>query len=177
METTNFKIVTSESIIAWTGRKVTGFHNGTIAIESGEINVKGGNIVGGKFVIDTTSIKDLDINDPATYAKFTAHLASPDFFSSEKYPDAFFEVVSATAKTENDYSIIGNLTIKDITNTVAFDLTVFIEGEIIKAAGKVTIDRTKYNMTFRSGNFFEKLGDTLIYDDFDLDISIVATTT
>ena len=177
METKNYKIVTTESIIAWTGRKVTGFHNGTIAIESGEIKVNDGRIVGGKFIIDTTSIKDLDISDPAMYAKFSAHLASPDFFSSEKFPKAVFEIVSATAKTDNEYAILGDLTIKDITSPVLFNATVFIEGESIKAAGKITIDRTKYNMTFRSGSFFEKLGDTLIYDDFDLDISIIATTT
>jgi hypothetical protein len=29
-------------------------------------------------------------------------------------------------------------------------------------------------MKFRSGNFFENLGDTLIYNDFDLNVSITA---
>ncbi|MGF7042585.1 YceI family protein [Mucilaginibacter lappiensis] len=174
METKNFNIETSESIIAWTGRKVTGFHNGTIAIKSGWLIVNEGIITGGKFIIDTTSIKDLDISDPDTYAKFIAHLASDDFFSSEKFPEAVFEIVSAAAETEAEYAILGNLTIKDITNPVSFKVTAFVEGDIIKAAGKITIDRTKYNMIFRSGNFFEKLGDTLIYNDFDLDVSILA---
>jgi hypothetical protein len=36
------------------------------------------------------------------------------------------------------------------------------------------IDRTKYEMKFRSGNFFKDLGDTLIYDDFELNVSITA---
>jgi hypothetical protein len=35
METTNFKIVSSDSSVAWTGRKVTGAHNGTIGIKEG----------------------------------------------------------------------------------------------------------------------------------------------
>ena len=174
METKNFKIEPSESIIAWTGRKVTGFHNGTIAIKSGGLNISEGKITGGKFIIDTTSIKDLDIIDPENFAKFSAHLASADFFSSEKFPEAVFEVVSATAETETEYTINGNLTIKDITNPISFKVTAFVEGDIVKAAGKITIDRTKYNMNFRSGNFFEKLGDTLIYNDFDLDVSIIA---
>ena len=47
MEPKIFQIVTSESIIAWTGRKVTGFQNGTIAIESGDLNVNEGNITPG----------------------------------------------------------------------------------------------------------------------------------
>jgi hypothetical protein len=29
-------------------------------------------------------------------------------------------------------------------------------------------------MTFRSGNFFKDLGDTLIYNDFELDVSVTA---
>lgn len=174
METKRFNIETSESIIAWTGRKVTGFHNGTITIKSGLLLVNEGKIIGGKFIIDATSIKDRDISDPETFAKFTAHLASDDFFSSEKFPEAVFEIVSATPETETEYAILGNLTIKNITNPVSFKVTAFVEEDVIKAAGRITIDRTKYNMTFRSGNFFEKLGDTLIYNDFDLDVSILA---
>jgi len=38
-----------------------------------------GKLTGGKFVIDTTSIKILDITDPATNAQFAGHLASDDF--------------------------------------------------------------------------------------------------
>jgi hypothetical protein len=36
------------------------------------------------------------------------------------------------------------------------------------------IDRTKYEMKFRSGNFFKDLGDTLIYNDFELNINVTA---
>jgi hypothetical protein len=36
------------------------------------------------------------------------------------------------------------------------------------------IDRTKYGMRFRSGNFFKDLGDTLIYNEFELNVSITA---
>ena len=174
MDNKNYKITTSESLIVWTGRKVTGFHNGTIAIKSGDLTVTDGKIVGGKFIIDTTSIKDLDIKDPATYSKFSAHLASADFFSTEKFPEATFEIVSASNTSGNEYNISGKLTIKDITNPVSFTVTAFVEGDIVKAAGKITVDRTKYNMKFRSANFFENLGDTLIYNDFDLDVSITA---
>ena len=174
MESRNFKIETSESIIAWTDRKVTGFHNGTIAIKSGTLAVNDDKITGGKFIIDIMSIRDLDISDPATYAKFSAHLAAADFFSSDKFPAAIFEIISVTINAENEYAILGNLTIKEITNPVSFNVTAFVEWGIIKAAGKITIDRTKYNMIFRSPNFFKNLGDTLIYNDFDLDVSILA---
>jgi hypothetical protein len=38
----------------------------------------------------------------------------------------------------------------------------------------LVVDRTKYGMKFRSGNFFQNLGDTLIYNDFELNVSITA---
>jgi len=40
--------------------------------------------------------------------------------------------------------------------------------------GQVIIDRTRYGMKFRSGNFFKDLGDNLIYNDFELNVSVTA---
>ena len=64
MEKKNFKIIAAQSNIDWTGRKITGAHNGTIAIKEGTLVLNEGKLTGGKFVIDTTSIKILDITDP-----------------------------------------------------------------------------------------------------------------
>ena len=36
----------------------------------------------------------------------------------------------------------------------------------------MTFDRTKYNIKFASGNFFENLGDNLINDTITLDINL-----
>ncbi|MCS3533153.1 hypothetical protein M2373_004580 [Chryseobacterium sp. JUb7] len=41
---------------------------------------------------------------------------------------------------------------------------------------KIVIDRTKFNIKFRSANFFANLGDTLIYNNFDLNVHLVAET-
>jgi len=169
METQKFEIVSTQSNIDWVGRKVTGAHNGTIAIKEGKLVLKGGKLTGGKVIIDATSIKILDVTDPATNAQFFGHLASDDFFSIEKYPEAILEI---TEVLENH--IEGNLTIKGITHQVGFDANVNINGETLVASGKVVIDRTAYDMKFRSGNFFKDLGDTLIYNDFDLNVSITA---
>jgi polyisoprenoid-binding protein YceI len=174
METKNFEIVSSQSNIEWTGRKVTGAHNGTIAITEGSLTLSNGNLTGGKFTIDTTSINILDITDPATNAQFAGHLASDDFFSSEKFPEAFFEITNVDAKSATVYYVTGNLTIKDITEPVSFEASLNAGGDVLTAGGKIVIDRTKYNMRFRSGNFFKDLGDTLIYNEFDLNVSITA---
>jgi polyisoprenoid-binding protein YceI len=169
MKNQKFEIVSTQSNIEWVGRKVTGAHNGNIAIKNGELVLTDGKLTGGRFIIDATSIKILDITDPATNAQFAGHLASDDFFSIEKYPEATFEIIGVVGS-----HIEGNLTIKDITHPVGFDAVISINDDSITATGQVVIDRTDYNMKFRSGNFFKDLGDNLIYNDFDLNVSITA---
>lgn len=169
MDNQKFNIVSTQSNIGWVGKKVTGAHNGTIAVKKGELILNDGKLAGGKIIVDIASIKIEDVTDPATNAQFAGHLASDDFFSTEKYPEAVLEITSVSGK-----HVEGNLTIKGITHPVGFDAAVNISGDTLIAAGKLVIDRTKYGMKFRSGNFFKDLGDTLIYNDFELNISVTA---
>jgi polyisoprenoid-binding protein YceI len=169
MENQKFEILSAQSNIDWVGKKITGAHNGTIAIKEGELILNDGKLAGGKFIIDTTSIKILDITDPATNAQFAGHLASDDFFSIEKYPEAFLKIISVSGN-----HVEGDLTIKGITHPVGFDAVVNVNGDTLVATSKVVIDRTDYGMKFRSGNYFKDLGDTLIYNDFELNITVTA---
>ena len=164
-----FNIVSTQSSIDWVGRKVTGAHNGTIAVKEGELIVNDNKLIGGKVIVDVATIKVLDVTDPTTNAQFAGHLASDDFFSTEKYPEATLEITSVSGQ-----HIVGNLTIKDISHPVSFDAAVNINHDILIATGKLVIDRTKYEMKFRSGSFFKNLGDTLIYNDFELHLTITA---
>lgn len=169
MKNKKFEVVASLSNIDWKGRKVTGSHNGTISIKEGEFSVSEGKLTAGKFVVDTTTITVLDITDPAANVQFAGHLASGDFFASAEYPEAVFEITSV-----NNNHIGGNLTIKGISRPVGFDAIIHISGDILTAMGKMIIDRTLFDIKFRSGNFFKDLGDTLIYNDFELNINITA---
>jgi hypothetical protein len=90
MKNQKFEIVTPQSNIDWVGKKVTGAHNGTIAIKEGEVLLNDGKLAGGKFIIDTTSIKILDVTDPDLNAQFWGHLASDDFFSYGEIPGSCF---------------------------------------------------------------------------------------
>ena len=169
MSNKNFKIVSTQSNIEWVGKKVTGAHNGTIAVKEGELILDNDKLIGGKVIVDTASIKVLDVTDPTTNAQFAGHLASDDFFSTEKYPEATVEIVSVVGD-----HVEGHLTIKDIKHPISFDAAIDIDHDTLKATAKLVIDRTKYGMKFRSGNFFKNLGDTLIYNDFQLNIVITA---
>ncbi|WP_126651269.1 YceI family protein [Chryseobacterium aureum] len=174
MDTKNFKVNTLNSTIDWTGRKVIGAHNGTIGIKDGNFIFEEGKSISGKFVIDTRSIKILDIEDPETNAQFASHLASDDFFSSEKFPEAYFEITHAEPGDENLYYVKGDLTIKGITHSVDTGLQIVKTGNRAVLDTKIVVDRTKFNIQFRSSNFFTHLGDTLIYNNFDLNIHLVA---
>src|SRR5579859_2476583 len=169
MKAQQFAIDAAKSSIDWVGRKVTGAHNGTIDVKNGVLTLSDGAVSGGSFTIDTRSIKILDVTDPATNAQFAGHLASDDFFSSEQYPEATLEITAVSGK-----HVEGRLTIKGISHPVGFDAAVNINGDVLTATGKLVIDRTKYGMRFRSGNFFKDLGDTLIYNDFELTITVTA---
>lgn len=169
MKNTTLKIESAQSTIEWVGKKVTGAHNGTIAIKEGELIFSDKTLTGGKFVIDVTSIKILDVTDPATNAQFAGHLDSDDFFSTQKFPEATLEITSVQGK-----HVVGNLTIKGITHLIGFEANVNFENETATATAKLVIDRTKYDMKFRSSNFFANLGDTLIYNDFELNVFLTA---
>ncbi|MEO6177590.1 MAG: YceI family protein [Flavobacterium circumlabens] len=174
METQNFKISNAQSNVNWTGKKVTGAHNGTIDIQEGNFTFTNGDLTGGTVVIDTTSIVILDVTDPATNQQFAGHLASDDFFSTEKFHTASLVITSAAKQSATNYFVEGKLTIKAITHPIGFNLEVKTNADELKASGKIIIDRTKYDMKFRSGNFFTNLGDTLIYNEFELDVDVTA---
>ncbi len=174
METKKFEIKNRQSRIDWIGRKVTGAHNGTIEIKEGSFTVNEGKVTDGTIIIDMSTISILDVTDPATNQQFAGHLASDDFFSIEKFPTAALEITTVEA-VGNQYHFEGNLTIKGISHVVAFDAEVESTESNFNLVGKLVIDRTKYGIRFRSGNFFKDLGDTLIYNDFELDFTIKTT--
>jgi polyisoprenoid-binding protein YceI len=169
-----FKVDNEGSKLTWLAKKATGEHNGTVKVSDGNFTVDNNTLKAGSFDIDTRTITVADLTDEGANAKLVGHLKSDDFFSAEKYPKANFVITSATKTSGNQYNVKGKLTIKGITNEVAFPATIAVAGKKLTANAKITIDRTKYDIKFRSKNFFENLGDKVIYDDFDIDVALVA---
>ena len=162
------KVDVKESSIQWTGKKVTGKHEGTIAIESGTLSFDGDNLVGGEFVIDMTTINVTDLQGKGKNS-LEGHLKSDDFFGVEKHNKASFKINSVSKVEGNTHKISGDITIKSITQPISFDMVV----EENYATAKVTIDRSKFDIRYGSPSFFNDLKDKAIYDDFDLDIKLV----
>ena len=151
------------SSVTWKGYKVTGSHTGNIALKQGSLDFKDNKLVGGEFMIDMTTIVNTDMEGEYK-AKLEGHLKSDDFFGVATYPTAklVFDTVKSTGK--NSYEVTGNLTIKDKTNPVTFDISIYGS----KATANVKIDRTKFDVRYGSTSFFDNLQDKAIYDEFDL---------
>lgn len=169
-----FKVDNETSKLTWAAKKATGDHNGQVKVSNGNFAVESNTLKGGSFDIDLNTITDADVTDQASNEKLVSTLKSETFFNTEKFPKANFVITSVTKAGANQYAVKGNLTIKGITNEVAFPATVAVNGKKLAATAKITIDRTKYDIKFRSKNFFENLGDKVIYDDFDINVALVA---
>ena len=160
-----YSVDSKVSKMEWVGKKVTGQHNGTVTVDGGEVTVEDGMITGGTLYIDMTSIVVEDIKDPETNGKLKGHLMSDDFFSVENHPKAKL-VITKVEKKGDKYHIHGDLTIKGITSKVEIPASITMENGKLVAIGETEIDRTNYDIRFRSGKFFDDLGDKMIYDNF-----------
>ncbi len=66
----------------------------------------------------TVSVKTASIS--TREAQRDAHLASPDFFDAEKFPELTY-VVTKIVGGDGQYTITGDLTIKDVTHAVTLE--------------------------------------------------------
>ena len=130
--------------------------------KSGEMTIKDGLVVSGNFIVDMTSISVEDISGSGK-KRLEGHLKSDDFFSVDKHDKALLSI-KGSKKTDKGFLVDANLTIKDLTHPIQFNM-VSIEGGY---NADLVFDRSKYNVRFRSGSFFENLGDKLIIDDIVL---------
>lgn len=162
------EVDTAASKIVYLGKKVTGEHSGTVKIQSGSLTFAKDALTGGSIVADMTSLTNTDITDGEYVKKFLDHMASDDFFSTAKFKTATLTVKSAKKLSGSKYSVTADLTIKGKTAPVTFEADVTAD----KATAKVNVDRTKYDIKYGSGKFFQNLGDKMINDEFSLDVAL-----
>ena len=168
--TDNVRVDTKSSTVKWIGSKVASAHEGTINIQKGMLMINHGALVGGQFSIDMNTIKNTDIESEEYSAKLEGHLKNEDFFNVENFPTATITIITAVKGVGNAYKIVANLTIKGITHPISFSADVNVNGINFLATANIKIDRTKWDITYNSGNFFENLGDYLIKDEIEFDV-------
>tara|TARA_Y100001935_G_scaffold124357_1_gene103264 strand:+ start:2493 stop:3104 length:612 start_codon:yes stop_codon:yes gene_type:complete len=163
-----YSIDATKSQITWTGREVsTSSHYGTLDFVSGNFEISNSKIVNGDFIVDMTSIDNQDMEGDSK-ARLEGHLKSDDFFSVESHPTAVLSINSSELISDGKWNVSGDLSIKGFTHPVNFEMVSTAEGW----SANLVFDRSKYDVRFRSGSFFENLGDKLIYDDIELSINL-----
>ncbi|MCK0107862.1 YceI family protein [Flavobacteriaceae bacterium S0825] len=157
------EIKTENSKVVWKGYKVTGSHQGVIAIKSGQLTFNEDRLTGGDFTIDMSTISNTDLEGEYK-EKLEGHLKSDDFFGVNNFPIATLVFTKVKSTGKNSYEVTGDITIKGKTDIVTFDISIYGN----KANASLKIDRTKFDVRYGSTSFFDGLKDKAIYDDFDL---------
>lgn len=177
----NYTLDLANSVITWEGTKtfVGSAHTGTLNFATGEFAVTEGQLSNAEFVVDLLSIKNADMAGTDDAAKLEAHLSSPDFFDVAQFPTASFKLASVEANADPAFShtATGTLTIKAVSKEVSFPLNIVSSETDFSANGKLTFDRTNYDVKFGSGSLFDLAKDHVISDQISLVFSVKGTAT
>jgi polyisoprenoid-binding protein YceI len=179
-EPSRYPVDVTTSSVTWVGTKVTGSHNGDIQINNGMLTIEDGMISAATVIIDMGTINTLDLQAGGGKESLDGHLMSDDFFGVEQFPTAQFELTQLNplrgGENGANFSAQGKVTIKGRSENVSFPVTVEMSSEGARISGDITLDRSKFDVQFRSQSFFDAkaLGDKLIYDEFTIGFELVA---
>jgi polyisoprenoid-binding protein YceI len=120
------------------------------------------------FTIDVNSINtDNEMRDK--------HLKADDFFNAEQFPSATFKSTSFKKVSGNKYQLKGNLTIRNVTKPVTFDVTyggTAKDGYGNTKAGfkaTTTINRFDYGLKW---NTLTEAGGATVGENITLDLKL-----
>jgi len=154
-------------------------HKGTIALKSGQLQIKDQKIVSGKIVIDMTSIKVTDLKSPKWAGKLKSHLESDDFFDTTKFPEAIFEITKVEFIKDKLYKISGDMTIRGTKKPMSFQANIEKSNVQFKTTGKMKINRMDFGVKYNSKKDFLAKAisipkDKVIKDFFEIEFTLVA---
>jgi polyisoprenoid-binding protein YceI len=119
---------------------------------------------------------EADVNSISTNnADRDGHLKSDDFFSAEKFPTLSFKSTSFKSNGGSDYTLTGDLTIRDITKSVSFPVeyggtATDPYGQVksgFEIAGK--FNRSDFGLTWSA---VTEAGGVMVSDEVKLNLSV-----
>jgi predicted small secreted protein len=160
------------SVLNWKGEKPTGFHTGTVALKSGGLLIEEGKLTQGEFIIDMSTIANVDMAGSEGAGKIEGHLKSADFFDVATYPTAKF-VITNIADTEGKLAVTGNLQIKDVTKSITIPAMIVTEGGVTTFKSEnFTINRADFKVKYGSKSFFDNLKHKFIDDIIEMSFEV-----
>jgi len=166
-------IASKESVIKWKGSSLNGLNaqTGYVYLSKGELRVENGQLIGGTVEIDMNTIED---KNHGRDNKLVNHLKDPDFFEVQRFPFSTISITKVKSDNAAHKQVTANLTIKGITHPVAFQTETEVTDGTVKANAKLVIDRTKWNVRYKSAKFYANLANQTMSDSIEFDIQIVA---
>ena len=136
--------------------------------------VENGVLKEGEFVIDMSTIKNLDMAGSEGAGKIEKHLKAPDFFDVALYPSSKF-VITSVLQVEGNMTVTGNLTIKDVTKSITIPASVStLDGVTTFKSELFNIDRADFNVKYGSKRWIEGLKDKFIDDLVEMSFTVVS---
>ena len=172
-----YVVDTLNSKAEWKGFKVVKSDNtshiGSLKFESGEVTVKDKKLESGQFVLAMNSLQNEDLKDSESNTKLLGHLKSADFFDTEKFPNASYEITKVTeAPAGSDYNTVldGNLTLKGITKPFTFNANVKLDkSDLTIATEPKDINRDEFGVKFQM-----PAAEGLIKNEINIQVKIKA---
>ncbi len=147
------KVDVSASSIEWHIAKMTGTHDGTLKVSSGQLILHNHKLNGGMILIDMNTITDTDLTPPDKQ-KLEANLKGDNFFDTGRFTVARFDITNV-AHAMQDTSVVnitGNLFMHGITKRIDFKAKIFKgDNQALIARADLNIDRRDWNIA--TGNF------------------------
>jgi polyisoprenoid-binding protein YceI len=124
-----------EKIKSETKDKSTGY----VYISKGELMIQKCQLIGGTAEVDMNTIEDKNHGSDNAMVN---QLKNPDFFDVKQFPFSTIAITGVESTNNENKTVTGNLTIKGITHAVTFRAIIEVKRGIVKANGKLVIDRT-----------------------------------
>ena len=166
----------TSSSLEWIGQKLTGSHDGSLDFSRGEVTFNDKDLVYGEIIVSMITIRNKDITNEQYRGYLEEHLKSEDFFHVDSFPSAHLTIKENLGLLNGgrETLVLCNLTIKGITHEVKFPVKIDVFSSHATASGSLDVDRSLYDIKYKSKSFFPDIGDKLIYDNFTLNFNIRA---
>jgi polyisoprenoid-binding protein YceI len=147
------KVDVSASSIGWHIAKMTGAHDGTLKVSSGQLILHNHKLNGGMILIDMNTITDTDLAPPDKQ-KLEANLKGDNFFDTGRFSIARFDITNV-AYAMQDTSVVnitGKLFMHGITKRIDFKAKILSgNNTAFIARADLIINRRDWNIA--TGNF------------------------
>ncbi|MFW6369647.1 MAG: YceI family protein [Bacteroidota bacterium] len=151
----DYVIDKTESHVKWFADKADMESFGTIDFARGQLGLGEGEILGGTFKLD---LKSVSAGKPETTGKekqLVDRLKSQDFFDVDAYPEGELEILSVSALSEDQSTVVdeleathqveATLTLRGVTRKVTFPARIeVVDGKIITETNQLIISPSEW---------------------------------